>query len=283
MWVAEDDPWLANSTTLAAASRALTQACHDDDPFVSMLWKRRCALRMVHTAMVHEWPRRLDAAAAAAAASAAARRRPRQITLPGSACAGVEGLPHGAQLGVRLFFTLLESVSEPGCDIDEKQFFLDEVVTLLEDLPPLALAGQPSDCAASLLEEGEQPARPTQSAPPTPPAAHAFLHGHASLGVIDALRDFLFEASLPEASTMDPSLRVSIAQCLSSAKQAMPTDGDRSQCSPRDPWTAVLPQTERTKVRVTFLESAETFPPTSTERRLLGRGVRVVGCGVCGV
>ena len=140
----------------------LAQHCAGDDPFASLLRRRIESIVRVHEAISRHSRACISAV-------------PENPAVPGlktgAMAAGAPSPPTSSRLtpavslSLQLLYGLLDFVREDSCEHAQRADFLKEVSPVLEHLPPLCLASDPSE---------DEP-------------------------VLDALRDFLYLASLPGA------------------------------------------------------------------------------------
>ena len=101
-------------------------------------------------------------------------------------------MPYSAQLGIRLFFSLLECVTDDDCDLEERSAFLHELVPLIAELPPLSLTAYSKEKKTSSGKKAQFATKRGEGG-----------EGNRSLpqlGILDRLRNFLYLASTTNSS-----------------------------------------------------------------------------------
>jgi hypothetical protein len=178
-YLADIDSSVGIRQTASRLARILTSMCRQEDPFGVVVAQRVHILRCLHFAMNRMWPRSLASCASLSfprsadiIAAPAAEKSSNVLYQPVPA----RPLPYGAQLGTKLFYALLNFVSDSECDVEQRVELLAEVSAIVLQLPELCLAEKDS-------KSGDE----------------AQILGGKEVGVLDTLRNFLYVSMIPTA------------------------------------------------------------------------------------
>ena len=185
LWMASVDGSVLLSHADKMLAMGLSRQCRRADVFSRRVTRQLFALQNVHCALT-SFSSRIEHLITTTMQSAATsdigqKDTTDAVRADGDAAAEsskAHDLGYGAQLGVSLFFTLLECVSDVDSTLEERRAFLHDLTPIVTELEP-----------ESFIRKLAVDASSDQSA--------SVASSSHSLGILDALRDFLFSASLP--------------------------------------------------------------------------------------